>query len=103
MIRTRSTSWFAVVLAAFCISVAAEEPTPLSLPEAVRTTLANNPLHKAALADAKASAAGVREAKAPSVPKGTMREPVLGSSGPVRQHAELEGAGPGEVFEFCRE
>jgi len=83
MIRTRSKSWFAVVLAAFCISVAAEEPTPLSLPEAVRTTLANNPLHKAALADAKASAAGVREAKAPMLPKVTFAENFTGGNNPV--------------------
>jgi len=36
----------------------AEEATRLSLPEAVKMTLANNPLHKAALADTKAASAG---------------------------------------------
>ena len=51
------------------MSAAAEEPVPLSLPEAVKMTLANNPMHKAALADTKAASAGVREARAPMLPR----------------------------------
>ncbi len=54
---------------ALAMSASAEDPVPLTLPEALKLTLANNPMHKAALADTKAASAGVREARAPMLPR----------------------------------
>ena len=48
----------AVVLSVPATKVAAEDAPPLSLSEAVQMTLANNPMHKAALADTKAASGG---------------------------------------------
>ena len=131
-----------LVLVALAVGALAEEATPLSLAEAVRMTLANNPMHKAAMADTKAASAGVREARAPLLPRITfaenftagndpvfvfgtetaaagvygsglraelaepanadrqLRQPLLRAVEFVRQHAELEGAGPREVSKF---
>jgi outer membrane protein TolC len=61
----------------------AQEAQPLSLPDAVRMTLANNPLHRAAVADTKATSAGVREARAPLLPKITFAENFTGGNDPV--------------------
>jgi len=61
----------------------AQEIQSLSLSEAVRMTLANNPLHKAALADTKAASAGVREARAPMLPRITFAETFTGGNDPV--------------------
>ncbi len=46
-------------------------------------TLANNPMHKAALADTKAASAGVREARAPLLPRITFAENFTGGNDPV--------------------
>ena len=64
-------------------SLAAEEPEPLSLAEAVRMTLANNPMHKAALAETKAASAGIREARAPMLPRITFAENFTAGNDPV--------------------
>ena len=61
----------------------AQEAQPLSLPDAVKMTLANNPLHRAAVADTKASSAGVREARAPLLPKITFAESFTSGNNPV--------------------
>ena len=63
--------------------VAAEDAPPLSLSEAVQMTLANNPMHKVALADTKAASAGVREARAPLLPKITFAENFTAGNDPV--------------------
>ena len=64
-------------------SLAAEEPELLSLAEAVRMTLANNPMHKAALAETKAASAGIREARAPMLPRITFTENFTAGNDPV--------------------
>jgi outer membrane protein TolC len=46
-------------------------------------TLANNPLRRAALADMKAASAGVREARAPLLPRITFAESFTGGNDPV--------------------
>jgi len=56
------------------IGAAAQATTPLSLPEAVKMTLANNPMHKVALADTKAASAAVHEARASLLPNITFAE-----------------------------
>ena len=71
------------VLIALAAGAGAQEIAPLSLPEAVKLTLANNPMHKAAMADSKASAAGVREARAPLLPKITFAENFTAGNDPV--------------------
>src|SRR3974390_1942715 len=73
----------ASTLAALALSAAAEEPMPLSLPEAVKMTLANNPMHKAAMADTKATSAGVRGAGDPMLPGITFAESFTGGNDPV--------------------
>jgi len=74
----------AITITGFAIGAAtAEEPMPLSLSEAVKMTLANNPMHKAAMADTKAASAGVREARAPMLPRITFAESFTGGNDPV--------------------
>ena len=65
------------------IGAPAQATTPVSLPEAVKMTLANNPMHKAALADTKAASAAVREARAPLLPKITFAENFTAGNDPV--------------------
>jgi len=79
----RIKTWILATLLAVVMSAAAEEPMPLSLPEAVKMTLANNPMHKAALADTRATLAGVREARAPMLPRITFAENFTGGNDPV--------------------
>ncbi len=76
---------FCVVIALLALATAtlAEDPVPLSLTDAARMTLANNPMHKAALADTKATSAGVREARAPLLPRITFAENFTGGNDPV--------------------
>jgi outer membrane protein len=73
----------ALVTIALAVTAAAQEAAPLSLPEAVKMTLANNPLHKAAVPDTKAASAGVREARAPMLPRITFAENFTGGNDPV--------------------
>lgn len=75
--------WFALAAIALPLIAVAQNAAPLSLSEAVKMTLANNPMHKAALADTKASAADVREARAPMLPKITFAENFTAGNDPV--------------------
>src|SRR5271166_1796263 len=75
--------WVVVAIIGLSLAAIAQDATPLSLPEAVRMTLANNPMHKAALAETKAASAGVREARAPLLPKITFAENFTGGNNPV--------------------
>jgi outer membrane protein len=75
--------WGGMTIIVLSIGAAAQEPAPVSLPEAVKMTLANNPLHKAALADTKAASAGVREARAPLLPRITFAENFTAGNDPV--------------------
>ena len=59
---------------AMSLEALAQEAQPLSLPDAVEMTLADNPRRRAALADTKAASAGVREARAPLLPPITCAE-----------------------------
>ena len=63
--RPRRLVGLVVVLIALATVAAAQDAMPLTLAEAAQMTLANNPMHKAALADTKVASAGVREARAP--------------------------------------
>src|SRR3974377_2614846 len=83
MRNLRTTLLVASTLTALALSAAAEEPMPLSLSEAVKMTLANNPMHKAAMADTKAASAGGREAGAPMLPGITFAESFTGGNDPV--------------------
>src|SRR5664279_1184400 len=71
------------VLVALAVAASAQEATPLTLADAARMTLANNPMHKAALSDTKATLAGVREARAPMLPKIMFAENVTVGNDPV--------------------
>src|SRR5580693_2048493 len=79
----RTTISFVAALLALAMGAAAEEPVPLRLAEAVKMTLAHNPMHKAALADTKATLAVVREAQAPMLPRITFAENFTGGNDPV--------------------
>jgi len=70
-------------LAAKSFSQAAAEPSPLSLQEAASLALEKNPLRKAALADKKASAAGVQEAQSFLMPHVTFSELATRGDDPV--------------------
>ena len=81
----RSETWGAIVtllVALVAVSVA-QEATPLTLADAAQMTLANNPLHKAALADTRAASAGVREARAPLLPRIMFAENYTRGNDPV--------------------
>lgn len=69
MHRFDAIFWAVLSAITLVLGATAEDATPLSLPDAVKMTLANNPMHKAALADTKAASAGVREARAPLLPR----------------------------------
>lgn len=69
MAGIRRRIWIAATFLALTMGAVAEVPVPPSLLEAVKMTLANNPMHKAALADTKATLAGVSEARAPMLPR----------------------------------
>ncbi len=56
---------------------------PLTLSDAVRTALEKNPLRKAALAETRASTAGVREARSALLPRITFSESAVRSNDPV--------------------
>ena len=72
-----------VVLIALAIGAAAQDATPLTLSDAVKLTLDKNPMHKAALADTKAAFAGVRESRAPLLPKITFAENLTAGNDPI--------------------
>jgi hypothetical protein len=76
-------TWVLAALLVLALRAIAEEPTPLSLPEAVKMTRANNQPDKAGLADIKATAACVREARAPMLPKITFAENFTVGNNPV--------------------
>jgi len=81
----RSETWGAIVtllVALVAVSVA-QEATPLTLADAAQMTLANNPLHKAALADTRVASAGVREARAPLLPRIMFAENYTRGNDPV--------------------
>jgi len=82
--RKLPRSWLvATAMIALAGALMAQDDAPLSLPEAVRMTLANNPLHKTALADTKVASASVREARAPLLPKITFAENFTAGNDPV--------------------
>ena len=85
--RTRRESvplvWVVVAIIALAVAAVAQEATPLTLADAAKMTLANNPMHKAALADTKATSAGVREARAPMLPRIMFAENFTGGNDPV--------------------
>ncbi len=83
MAGRRKQIWIVAAFLVLAMSAVAEEPVPLSLPEAAKMTLANNPMHKAALADTKASSAGVREARAPMLPHIMFAENFTAGNDPV--------------------
>ncbi len=73
-----------VLLAAmFATPLAAQTGTPLTLPEAVSMALEKNPLHKAAIADTRISAAAMREARSPLMPKIMFTESAVRGNDPV--------------------
>ena len=72
-----------VALVLLSVGAAAQEPIPLTLADAAKMTLANNPMHKAALADTKAASAGVLEARAPMLPRIMFAENFTGGNDPV--------------------
>ena len=72
-----------VVLIALAAGGAAQDAIPLTLAEAAQMTLANNPMHKVALADTRAASAGVREARAPMLPRITFAENFTAGNDPV--------------------
>ena len=75
--------WVVVALIALTVATRAQEATPLTLADAAKMTLANNPMHKAALADTKAASAGVREARAPMLPRIMFAENYTRGNDPV--------------------
>ncbi len=83
MAGLRKHTWILAVFLALAMTAVAEEPVPLTLPEAAKMTLANNPMHKAALADTKAASAGVREARAPMLPRIMFAENFTAGNDPV--------------------
>lgn len=75
--------WFLLAAVALPFGAIAQDAAPITLSEAVKLTLANNPMHKAALAETKATAAGAREARAPLLPKITFAENFTAGNNPV--------------------
>ena len=74
---------FAAFAAMLSMPLAGQTATPLTLPEAVSMTLGNNPLRKAAIADTRISAAAIREARSPLMPKIMFTESAVRGNDPV--------------------
>ena len=83
MLKASLRTWLALAAIALPMAVAAQGPSPLSLLEAVKMTLANNPWDKVALAGKNAASAGVREARAPLLPRITFVENFTAGNDPV--------------------
>ena len=71
-----------------CVSLAAQaqqavDPSPLTLPQAVRIALEKNPLRKAAIADTRISSADVREARSFLMPRVMFSEAATRGNDPV--------------------
>jgi outer membrane protein len=60
-----------------------QQPSPITLQQAVRIALEKNPERKVALADAKAAAAGVKEARASLLPRVQFSETITDGNDPV--------------------
>ena len=74
---------FAVLAAFLSMPLAGQTGAPLTLPDAVRIALDQNPLHKAAIADNQMSAAVIREARSQLMPKITFTESAVRGNDPV--------------------
>ncbi len=74
---------FAALAVTFAMPLTAQTGTPLTLPEAVSMALEKNPLHKVAIAGTRVSAADVREARSPLMPKIMFTESAVRGNDPV--------------------
>jgi outer membrane protein len=81
--RLTVASALAVLLAAAQIAPAQTAPSPLTLQKAVQMALEKNPARKAALADTKAAAAGIMEARSALLPRLTFSETATRGDDPV--------------------
>jgi len=70
-------------LSVFAASQQAAEPSPLTLPQAVKIALEKNPLRKAAIADTKVASAGVRGARSFLMPHLSFSETASRGDDPV--------------------
>ena len=66
-----------------CVSASAQQPSSLTLRQAVTIALEKNPLRKAAIADTKAASAGMREARSFLMPHLSFSETATRSDDPV--------------------
>ena len=87
-IRVQRTARFILIALLLCVTVRsfsqeAAEPSPLSLQQAANIALEKNPLRKAAIADAKAASAGVREAQSFLMPHVNFSELATRGDDPV--------------------
>ncbi len=74
---------FIILFLIFPALVPAQAQTPLTLPQAVQIALEKNPLRKAALAEQKVAAAGVKEARSGLLPRLTFSETAMRGNDPV--------------------
>jgi outer membrane protein len=81
LMTTTATLLVSVALASSPAS--AQTASSLTLPQAVNLALEKNPLHKAAQADIRISAAAIREARSPLLPKITFSESAVRGNDPV--------------------
>ncbi len=74
---------FALLLPRLLFGQQAQQPSPLTLPQAVNIALEKNPQRKAALADTRAASADVREARSFLLPHVTFSETATRGNDPV--------------------
>jgi outer membrane protein len=74
---------FAAVAPLLSMPLAGQTALPLTLPDAVRMALAQNPLHKAAVADNRVLVEVIREARAQLMPKVMFTESAVRGNDPV--------------------
>lgn len=72
-----------VVLSCAALGQVAPAPSPISLPQAVQIALEKNPLRKAALAETRVAAAGVKEARSALFPSVVFSETAMRGNDPV--------------------
>ena len=79
----RATALLFLMLLPAGALIAQNDPTPITLSQAVSMTLERNPLHKSALAGTRITLAGVRESRSPLMPKIMFTESAVRGNDPV--------------------
>lgn len=81
--RIWTSVFLAMLIPDMALGQQAQQPSPLTLPQAVKIALEKNPQRKAALADTRVASAGLKEARSVLLPHLTFSETAVAGDDPV--------------------